>query len=83
MNILNKITNGTIPKHIAIIMDGNGRWAVERGKNRFHGHKQGVKTVFKIVEAAMKINVKYLTLFAFSRENWEGLNMKLKRFYNF
>ena len=79
MNILNKITNGTIPKHIAIIMDGNGRWAVERGKNRFHGHKQGVKTVFKIVEAAMKINVKYLTLFAFSRENWGRPKHEIKK----
>ena len=47
MNIIKKITNGTIPKHIAIIMDGNGRWALERGENRFYGHKQGVKTVFQ------------------------------------
>ena len=79
MNIIKKITNGTIPKHIAIIMDGNGRWALERGENRFYGHKQGVKTVFKIVEAAMKIDVKYLTLFAFSRENWGRPKHEIKK----
>ena len=60
-----------IPKHIAIIMDGNGRWAQERGKNRFFGHLEGVKVVKKIVESAIKINIKYLTLFAFSKENWQ------------
>ena len=79
MNIIKKITNGTIPKHIAIIMDGNGRWALERGENRFYGHKQGVKTVFKIVEAAMMIDVKYLTLFAFSRENWGRPKHEIKK----
>ena len=66
-----KLDNNNIPKHIAIIMDGNGRWAKERGKNRFFGHTQGVKTVKKIVECSLKINVKYLTLFAFSQENWQ------------
>ena len=57
-----------IPNHIAIIMDGNGRWAKERGENRYFGHLQGVKVVKKIVETSIKLNVKYLTLFTFSKE---------------
>ena len=60
-----------LPKHIAIIMDGNGRWAKAKGKNRFFGHIEGVKTVKKIVECALSINIQYLTLFAFSQENWQ------------
>jgi len=70
MNI-EKLNTENIPQHIAIIMDGNGRWAKEKGKNRFFGHLQGVKVVKKIVKSAMKINIKYLTLFAFSKENWQ------------
>jgi len=69
--MLKNINLNKVPKHIAIIMDGNGRWAQEKGKNRFHGHIQGVKTVKKIVECALNINIKYLTLFAFSQENWQ------------
>ena len=71
MNTYKKINKNNIPKHIAIIMDGNGRWAKEKGKNRFFGHVEGVKTVQKIVASAIKLNVKYLTLFAFSKENWQ------------
>ena len=59
-----------IPKHIAIIMDGNGRWAKQRNKNRIHGHIQGVKAVKKIVKECVRLNVKYLTLYTFSSENW-------------
>ena len=59
-----------IPKHIAIIMDGNGRWAKQRGEERFVGHQEGVVSVKAIVEAATEINVKYLTFYAFSTENW-------------
>lgn len=62
--------NNSIPKHIAIIMDGNGRWAKKRNLNRVEGHKAGVKTVKRIVKAAKKLGVKVLTLFAFSKENW-------------
>jgi len=61
----------TIPDHIAIIMDGNGRWAGKRGMPRFAGHKEGVATVVKIVKAAVKCKVKVLTLYAFSTENWK------------
>jgi undecaprenyl diphosphate synthase len=60
-----------IPKHTAIIMDGNGRWAEQKGMPRIFGHQNGVTAVKKIVEAANKFNIKYLTLFTFSIENWD------------
>ncbi|HEY5552365.1 MAG TPA: polyprenyl diphosphate synthase [Opitutaceae bacterium] len=60
-----------IPKHVAIIMDGNGRWASQRGLPRIEGHRRGVETVRSIVEAAGKERVHYLTLYAFSVENWK------------
>ena len=59
-----------MPKHIAIIMDGNGRWAKNRGKNRIFGHLNGVESVRAVVEAALQTGVRYLTLYAFSTENW-------------
>ena len=57
--------------HIAIIMDGNGRWGRKRGKSRNYGHKQGLETVDKIINAAINKEIKYLTLFVFSTENWK------------
>jgi len=63
--------NGNIPEHIAIIMDGNGRWARKRGLPRATGHKKGVDTVRIVVEACIKLGVKYLTLYTFSTENWK------------
>ncbi|MFP4198310.1 MAG: isoprenyl transferase [Halanaerobium sp.] len=60
-----------IPKNIAIIMDGNGRWAEQRNKSRSYGHKEGVKTLKKIVKAAAKLKVESLTVYAFSTENWK------------
>ncbi|MFN8366877.1 MAG: isoprenyl transferase [Candidatus Kapaibacterium sp.] len=78
---------GNLPKHVAIIMDGNGRWAQQRTMPRLSGHKQGVETVRDIVKASSQLGVKYLTLYAFSMENWKrpqkevsGL-MKLLEFY--
>jgi undecaprenyl diphosphate synthase len=59
-----------IPEHVAIIMDGNGRWANKRGLARTMGHSKGVEAVKETVRAAAEIGVKYLTLFAFSSENW-------------
>ncbi len=59
-----------IPSHVAIIMDGNGRWARQQGKERIFGHFQGVESVRESVEASIEIGVKYLTLYAFSTENW-------------
>ncbi len=60
-----------LPQHIAIIMDGNGRWAQEQGQDRLFGHYQGVISVRKVVEAATEIGIQYLTLYAFSTENWD------------
>lgn len=61
----------TLPKHIAIIMDGNGRWAEEKGNDRLFGHLHGVESVRDIVEGAAELGVEYLTLYAFSTENWD------------
>ena len=58
-------------KHVAIIMDGNGRWGIKKKKSRNFGHKQGLKTVEKIILESLKKNIKYLTLYAFSTENWK------------
>lgn len=60
-----------LPKHIAIIMDGNGRWAKEQGQDRLFGHYHGVVSVRKVVEAATEIGIQFLTLYAFSTENWD------------
>jgi undecaprenyl diphosphate synthase len=65
------LENGEIPKHIAIIMDGNGRWAKRRGLPRIAGHHEGVNSVRDIVEACGQLGVKFLTLYAFSTENWK------------
>jgi len=67
---MNLTNNSSIPTHVAIIMDGNGRWAKSLGKNRVFGHRNGVNSVQDIVETAAKKNIKYLTLYAFSTENW-------------
>ena len=76
-----------VPRHIAIIMDGNGRWARERGWPRLKGHEQGSQRVQRITEACIEAGVKYLTLYAFSTENWRrpahevsGLMLLLERF---
>ncbi len=68
--IIKEIDKNRIPKHIAIIMDGNGRWAKKKGHIRTLGHEQGTKSVSKIVEECTKLGVKYLTLYTFSTENW-------------
>lgn len=67
-----------IPNHIAIIMDGNGRWAKERGLNRTAGHEEGAKTVRKITSYCSDIGIKYLTLYAFSTENWERPKLEVE-----
>ena len=67
-----------IPKHVAIIMDGNGRWAKERGLNRTAGHEEGAKTVRKITSYCSDIGIKYLTLYAFSTENWERPKLEVE-----
>ncbi len=70
MDVKSEILNNSIPQHIAIIMDGNGRWAKEKGESRIAGHYEGVVSVREIVEGCGEIGVKYLTLYAFSTENW-------------
>lgn len=70
MKIKDKISKDKLPIHIAIIMDGNGRWANKKGNRRIFGHQNGVKAVKETVEVAGEIGIKYLTLYAFSTENW-------------
>src|SRR3954469_7373266 len=69
--LLEKIEKDRLPRHIAIIMDGNGRWAKEKGEDRLFGHLHGVESVRNIVEGCAELGVKYLTLYAFSTENWD------------
>ena len=70
MSLIDQIDSTKVPKHIAVIMDGNGRWAKERGLDRTEGHRQGVESVRVIMKAASKIGIKYVTLYTFSTENW-------------
>ena len=67
---MKELDNNNIPEHVAIIMDGNGRWASERGKERSFGHQAGVDTVRRITSECTRMGVKYLTLYTFSTENW-------------
>lgn len=71
MTFKNKIDTNRLPRHVAVIMDGNGRWARRRGRERIFGHHQGVRAVRKTLEAAAELGVEYLTLYAFSTENWK------------
>src|SRR3989338_2567921 len=70
MNLLTQIDKENTPNHIAIIMDGNGRWAKKQGQMRLYGHSIGVESVRETLTAAKNIGVKHLTLYAFSTENW-------------
>ena len=70
-DIKEKIDLTRVPNHIAIIMDGNGRWAKEKGHDRLYGHYHGVESVRNILEGCADLNIRYLTLYAFSTENWE------------
>lgn len=69
--LLSKIDKEQLPRHIAIIMDGNGRWAKEQGQDRLFGHYHGVESVRDIVEGCAELGIEYLTLYAFSTENWD------------
>jgi undecaprenyl diphosphate synthase len=70
MKLRKQINSSKLPAHVAIIMDGNGRWAKQRGLDRIFGHQQGVNAVRELIEAAAELGIKYLTLYAFSTENW-------------
>ena len=70
MTLIDRIDISRLPKHVAIIMDGNGRWAKKQGKERYYGHQVGVQSVKKVAEAAAELGVEYITLYALSTENW-------------
>jgi len=71
MSLIDSIDLNRLPQHVAIIMDGNGRWAEKHGMNRMMGHKEGVVSVRRVVEAAGKLGVKFVTVYTFSTENWK------------
>jgi undecaprenyl diphosphate synthase len=70
MSFKEQINISKVPQHVAIIMDGNGRWAAQRGNDRIFGHEQGVNAVRNSIKAAAEVGIKYLTMYAFSTENW-------------
>ncbi|MEP6927071.1 MAG: isoprenyl transferase [Ginsengibacter sp.] len=71
MSLKEKLNAEKLPRHIAIIMDGNGRWAKEKGEDRLYGHYNGVESVRNIVEGCAELSIEFLTLYAFSTENWD------------
>ncbi|HCX98897.1 MAG TPA: isoprenyl transferase [Bacteroidales bacterium] len=78
MSLINSINRERLPKHVAIIMDGNGRWAMQKGKPRIFGHQSGTNAVRTTIEAAAEIGIEYLTLYAFSTENWKRPKMEVE-----
>ncbi|MDT0539291.1 isoprenyl transferase [Croceitalea sp. P059] len=78
MNHFTEIDIAKLPRHIAMIMDGNGRWAKQRGKLRVFGHEHGVEAVRSAVESCTKLNIEYLTLYAFSTENWNRPKLEVQ-----
>ncbi|TLX76930.1 isoprenyl transferase [Labilibacter sediminis] len=77
MSVKDQLIKERLPKHVAIIMDGNGRWAKKRGNSRVFGHKNGVKAVRAVTEAAAELEIDYVTLYAFSTENWRRPKMEV------
>lgn len=69
--VISELKKNRLPRHVAVIMDGNGRWAELHGNERIQGHKQGVEAVRSVVEGAGEVGIEFLTLYAFSTENWE------------
>ncbi|MDI6048626.1 MAG: isoprenyl transferase [Flavobacterium sp.] len=78
MNLLETINKNNLPKHLAIIMDGNGRWAKQQGLLRALGHESGTKSVKVIIEASAKLGIEFLTLYAFSTENWNRPKLEVE-----
>lgn len=76
--MIDQINRSKVPQHIAIIMDGNGRWAKARAKERLFGHAAGVESVRKVLKAAAEVGVKYLTIYAFSTENWSRPQLEVE-----
>lgn len=82
MNLKEKIDIDKLPAHLAIIMDGNGRWAKQKGMLRIFGHENGTKSVREVVEASAELGIKYLTLYAFSTENWKRPKLEVQTLMN-
>jgi undecaprenyl diphosphate synthase len=78
MAIINEIDRNKLPRHVAIIMDGNGRWAKQKGKTRIFGHQQGARSVKEVVKIAGELGIEYLTLYAFSTENWSRPKLEVE-----
>ena len=76
--LFEKIDKENVPKHIAIIMDGNGRWATEKGLSRVVGHKEGISSIYRVSRLCSALNVKTLSLYAFSTENWKRPKLEVK-----
>ena len=74
MSLIEQIDKNRLPQHVAIIMDGNGRWAKAKGKDRSYGHQEGVVSVRKVVEAATTVGLKYLTMYTFSTGGGTGVD---------
>ena len=83
MSIKEKLDSSNIPEHVAIIMDGKGRWAKQQGHVRLFGHATGVESVREALNAATTIKVKYLTLYSFSTENWNRPNDEVEGLMDF
>jgi undecaprenyl diphosphate synthase len=77
-DLKSQINKDRVPNHVAIIMDGNGRWAKQQGKPRVFGHKNGVQSVREVIEASAEIGIQFLTLYAFSTENWNRPKLEVK-----
>ena len=82
MNLIDSINKDKLPKHLAIIMDGNGRWAKQKGYLRALGHESGTKSVREVVETCAKLGIENLTLYAFSTENWNRPKLEVKLLMN-
>jgi undecaprenyl diphosphate synthase len=83
MSFLPDLDRSRIPRHVAIVMDGNGRWARERGLRRTEGHEAGERALFDVVEGALDVGIRYLTVYAFSTENWSRPKSEVRFLMNF
>jgi undecaprenyl diphosphate synthase len=83
MSFLSDLDRSRIPRHVAIVMDGNGRWAAQRGLPRTKGHEQGERALYDVVEGALDVGLPYLTVYAFSTENWDRPASEVRFLMNF
>jgi undecaprenyl diphosphate synthase len=83
MSFLGDLDRSRIPRHVAIVMDGNGRWAAQRGLPRTKGHEQGERALYDVVEGALEVGLPYLTVYAFSTENWDRPASEVRFLMNF